>query len=72
MIHVSMVLSVHNRAELLRHAMPSYRWQTLPPREWEVVVIDDGSTDDLEEMLRVEGDGLNVRLLRMDHTRRNR
>lgn len=69
MIRVSAVLSIHNRAALLRHALASYRWQTLPAAEWEIVVVDDGSTDDLVPMLRAETRGLNVRLLRMDHTR---
>ena len=69
MIHVSVVLSIHNRAELLRRALASYHWQTLPPKFWEIIVVDDGSTDDLEDMLRRECHGINVRLVRMDHTR---
>jgi len=69
MIRLSAVLSIHNRAELLSHALWSYQWQTLNRRHWEIVVVDDGSTDALESMLREYGRGCNVRLIRMDHTR---
>lgn len=47
MIKVSAVLSIHNRSELFRRALGGYLWQTMPPNEWEIILVDDTSTEDL-------------------------
>ena len=52
MLDFSVVVPVYNRSELVRRALDSVLSQTLPPRE--VIVVDDGSTDDTAEKLRSE------------------
>lgn len=47
---VSIVLCTYNRRNLLPRALHSVREQTY--RNWELIVIDDGSTDDSESLLR--------------------
>lgn len=47
---VSIVLCTYNRRKLLPRALRSVRKQTF--RNWELIVIDDGSTDDSESFLR--------------------
>jgi glycosyltransferase involved in cell wall biosynthesis len=42
---ISVIIPTRNRAELLRQSLESLIAQTLPPRDFEVVVIDDGSAD---------------------------
>lgn len=49
-ISVSMVLATHNRAHYLAEALDSIFNQTRPPEE--MIVINDGSTDDTEEVLK--------------------
>ncbi len=46
---VSVILPTWNRAGMLRRAVESVRAQTL--RGWELIVIDDGSTDDTPAVL---------------------
>ena len=41
---VSVILPTHNRAALLRQAVASVQAQTF--RDWELIIVDDGSTDD--------------------------
>jgi glycosyltransferase involved in cell wall biosynthesis len=47
---ISALFSTFNRAELLREALSSLTRQTLPKEEFEVVVVDDGSTDHTREV----------------------
>jgi SAM-dependent methyltransferase len=45
-LQVSVIASTFNRATLLERSLATYARQTLAPRYWEYVLVDDGSTDD--------------------------
>jgi glycosyltransferase involved in cell wall biosynthesis len=62
----SVVLPVYNREEVLPRAIKSVLGQKL--EEWELIVIDDGSTDGAAEVARSFGDN-RVRLLRLGANR---
>ena len=49
---VSVVIATYNRARLLREAVESLWQQTLPPDRFEIIVVDDASTDNTEAVLR--------------------
>ena len=51
---ISVVLPVHNRADVLKRAIHSVIEQRL--EEWELIVVDDGSTDDSVENAKSFGD----------------
>lgn len=48
--HFSVVIPSFNRASLIVEAIRSIEQQTL--REWECLIVDDGSTDNTDEMVR--------------------
>ena len=63
---VSVVLPTYNRAELLREAIASVRAQTCT--DWELLIIDDGSTDDSAAVIREAARGdRRIRGLRGPH-----
>ena len=45
--YISIVIPVYNRAELLRRCLTSLLMQTYPPNRFEIIIVDDGSTEDV-------------------------
>ncbi len=68
-IIVSAVLSIHNRAVLFKRAIEGYLMQSLRPEHWEIVLVDDMSTEDLSEVYKPYLGRLNLRHIRIDHRR---
>ena len=62
---VSVVIPTRDRAERLRAALEALRAQSLDPGRFEIVVVDDGSTDSTAEVLGNEGDGPALHSLRL-------
>jgi glycosyltransferase involved in cell wall biosynthesis len=60
---VSVVIATYNRAGLLKETIESVLSQTF--QDFELIVVDDGSTDDTEEVLRPYSDRL--RFLRQEN-----
>ncbi|HEX2260861.1 MAG TPA: glycosyltransferase [Candidatus Binatia bacterium] len=54
---VSVVIATHNRSRLLKETIDSVLKQTF--QDFELIVVDDGSTDDTEEVLKSYGDHLH-------------
>lgn len=66
---VSVVLSIHNRSRLFERALHGYLWQTMASSEWEIVLIDDMSTEDLAVAYKPFLGRINLTHIRMDHTK---
>ena len=49
---ISAVMPTFNRAELLSQSLESLARQTLSPSEYEVIVVDDGSTDETADVCK--------------------
>ncbi len=60
---VSVVIATYNRAALLQETIESVLKQTF--RDFELIVVDDGSTDDTKELLKSYSD--HLRYLRQDN-----
>ena len=65
---VSVIIPSYNAAQFLREAVASVRAQEYSPIE--IVVVDDGSTDNTAEMIRSLGEG--VRYVRQAMRRQRR
>lgn len=63
---VSVVLPTYNRAHTIRRAVDSALGQTY--RDFEILVIDDGSADDTASLLRPYAERASIRYLTQPHT----
>jgi glycosyltransferase involved in cell wall biosynthesis len=55
---VTVLIDTYNYAQFIEEAVRSVLAQDFPPREREILIVDDGSADDTEERLRQFGDSL--------------
>jgi len=62
-VPISVVIPVHNRAALLRRALDALQCQTW--RQFEVIVVDDGSTEDIHAAVRPYQGRLKLRYIRI-------
>ncbi|MFB9528997.1 glycosyltransferase family 2 protein [Nonomuraea roseola] len=66
---VSVIVNVHNPGNTADACIRSVLEQTLPPDDYEVIFVDDGSTDGIAERLdTVASARPNVRVLHLPHT----
>ncbi|MFH1744532.1 MAG: glycosyltransferase family A protein [bacterium] len=64
---VSVVMSTYNQAEYLEQALDSLQAQTIPRKDFEIIVVNDGSTDGTSEILRKRNG--SIRLFEEDENR---
>ncbi len=61
---ISVVIPTFNREESLRSTLHSLAEQTVPKSDYEVVVVDDGSSDSTPQMCRTFQDQMQLTVLR--------
>ena len=66
-IHFSLILPTYNRGPALRLTLERLQQQAYPTRRWEVIIVDDGSSDDTGEILREYERTLPLRWFRQDN-----
>jgi glycosyltransferase involved in cell wall biosynthesis len=60
---ISAIVPTYNRCGLLRQTIESFIGQTLDPERFELIIVDDGSTDKTEEMVRETAPRCRFKLL---------
>lgn len=68
-VAISVVIPSYNRSALLRRCLDSLAKQTAEPGSFEVVVVDDGSTDGTAEMLEEIRTPYRLRTIRLQQSR---
>ena len=51
MVYVSVIVPTHNRSKYLRNAIISLQEQNFPKADYEIIVVDNNSTDDTPEVV---------------------
>src|SRR5215471_4770612 len=64
---ISVVIPTFDRASLLKGCLESLARQSIAHERYELIVVDDGSTDDTAEVCRRAADSMCLRYLRIDH-----
>jgi GT2 family glycosyltransferase len=64
----SLIIPTFNRLPILKKCLAALEEQTMPATDFEVIVIDDGSSDGTEEQLRSYNPGFRVRYLRQKNS----
>ena len=59
---ISVIVVTYNRAHYIRDALDSIKWQTF--KDYEIIVVDDGSTDNTKEVLASYG---GIRYIYQEH-----
>lgn len=59
-LSVTVLVATYNQARYIPDALNSLRRQTLSPQDFEVIVIDDGSTDNTQDVLKEYGKSIRV------------
>jgi GT2 family glycosyltransferase len=65
---ITVIIPTYNRKEILQKALHAYKDQTLPQDRFEIIVVDDGSTDGTKDVVsEFEKTLANVRYLHQSH-----
>ena len=64
---LSVIIPTYNRAGTLLKTLRALNNQTLPRNEYEVVLVDDGSTEDLASQIPSESYSYPIHIYRQDH-----
>jgi GT2 family glycosyltransferase len=67
MPEISGLLTTYNRANLLPRVLEGLASQSLDPTRFEVIAVDDGSTDETQQVLDAWRDRLPLRVFRQNH-----
>jgi len=63
MVRISVVIPTYNNAHVLRTTLAHLSRQDYPQEAYEVVVVDDGSTDETAEVVKAQSSRLPVRYM---------
>lgn len=66
---LSVIYSIYNRTLLFSRGLETVKRQTMDPRDFELIVVDDSSTEDIKAILEPLKGQINIRYVRYDRTK---
>lgn len=65
----TVIVPTYNRRDEIRELLNSLTYQTILKSDFEIIIVDDGSTDDTEQLVNsfIDKTDLNIRFLKQDH-----
>ena len=66
---LSVILSIFNRSTLLERGLRTIDWQTMSKNDFEIIIIDDNSTEDLKKVYEPYIGKMNIRHIKYDKTK---
>lgn len=65
----SVIIPTYNRSDEIKELLESLLKQTIDQNDFEIIIVDDGSTDNTQELVTnfIISKGLNIRFLQQDH-----
>jgi GT2 family glycosyltransferase len=67
-VRISCIICTYNRINLLRQVFEGLLGQTLPRTDFEVIVVDDGSTEDVDSLVERYRSLLPIRYLKQENS----
>lgn len=65
---ISVVIPTYNRVKILEKALAAFQTQSIPQNQFEVIIVDDGSTDDTGKLVTLLAKSQpNIHYFRQDH-----
>ena len=64
---LSVILPIYNRSELLARGLKSIFWQTMDKKDFEIIIVDDNSPEDLSKVYQEYIGKMNIRHIIFDH-----
>lgn len=69
MVDVSVIWSVYNRSQYVERSLALLERQTLSRERWEIIFVDDGSSEDYRQILKPWRERFNIQYLKIDTMR---
>lgn len=66
-IKVSVIIPTYNRKNLLEYTLKSFEQQTMDKKDFEIIICDDGSTDDTFKLVKSYEDKFNIKYFYHSH-----
>lgn len=66
-MEISVIIPTYNNRPVLERALDALRRQTIPPDQYEIVIVDDGSTDGTAELIGRFRGSAQIQYLAQDH-----
>lgn len=63
---LSVVISIKNRSKHFKHTLRMFKKQIMSPDDFELVIVDDNSSDNIRQLLISQASNMNIQYIKID------